>query len=169
MSPEDMSQWAEQGDIRTMTRTPMRRRQVLGMLSALAAAGIVLPRQALANWDKVAFEAKTMEDALKALGAGSPAASGDVQIIASDIAENGAVVPVQAVSRLPNTERIAILIEKNPSMLAAAFDLTPDTVPDVSARIKMGQTSNVIVVVKADGKFYSATKEIKVTLGGCGG
>ena len=152
-----------------MTRTPMQRRQVLTMLGALAAAGIVLPRGALANWDKAAFDAKTMEDALKALGAGAPANSGDVQIVASDIAENGAVVPVQAISRLPNTERIAILVEKNPNMLAAAFDLSPDTVPEVSARIKMGQTSNVVVVVKADGKFYSATKEIKVTLGGCGG
>ena len=148
---------------------PMERRQVLTLLGALAAAGVVVPHAARAAWDKTAFDAKTMEEALKALGAGSPATSGEVQIIASDIAENGAVVPVQAVSNLPKTERIAILVEKNPSMLAAAYDLSPETVADVTARIKMGQTSNVVVVVKADGKFYSATKEIKVTLGGCGG
>ena len=152
-----------------MMQQPMERRRVLSLLGALAAAGIVVPRMALANWDKVAFEAKTMDEALKALGADTAGSSGDVQIIASDIAENGAVVPVQAVSKLANTERIAILVEKNPSMLAAAFDIGPDTIPDVTARIKMGQTSNVHVVVKADGKFYTAAKEIKVTLGGCGG
>jgi len=152
-----------------MLEKSMGRRDALAFLGALTAAGFVLPRAAFANWDKAAFEAKTMEDALKALGAGTPAGSGEVQIVASDIAENGAVVPVQAVSKLPNTERIAILVEKNPSMLAASYDLGPETVPDVTARIKMGQTSNVIVVVKADGKFYQASKEIKVTLGGCGG
>lgn len=154
---------------------PHDRRQVLkagggmALLTALAAAGIAVPRAAFANWDKAAFEAKTMDDALKALGAGTPANSGDVQIVASDIAENGAVVPVQAVSKLANTEKIAILVEKNPNMLAASYEFGPDTLPDVTARIKMGQTSNIVVLVKADGKFYAATKEIKVTLGGCGG
>lgn len=152
-----------------MTQAVMERRQVLTFLGALVAAGFVVPQAAFANWDKPAFDAKTMDDALKALGAGAPANSGDVQIVASDIAENGAVVPVQAISRLPNTERIAILVEKNPNMLAAAFDMAPDTIPEVTARIKMGQTSNVMVLVKADGKFYAAAKEIKVTLGGCGG
>lgn len=152
-----------------MMREPMERRRVLAFLGAVAAAGFALPKMAFANWDKTAFDAKTMDDALKALGAGSPANSGDIKIVASDIAENGAVVPIQAISNLPNTERIAILVEKNPNMLAAAFDLPADTVSDVTARIKMGQTSNVYVLVKADGKFYSAAKEIKVTLGGCGG
>lgn len=139
------------------------------VLAALAAAGFVVPRRALADWNKQAFDAKTVDEALKALGAEAPANSADVQILASDIAENGAVVPVQAVSKLAKTEKIAILVEKNPNMLAATFDLGPDTLADVTARIKMGQTSNVIVVVKADGKFYSTAKEIKVTLGGCGG
>lgn len=158
-----------------MNQHQQQRRQLLKagggltLLGALAAAGIVFPRAALANWDKAAFEAKSMEEALKAMGAGSPASSGDVQIVASDIAENGAVVPIQAVSKLPNTRKIAILVEKNPSMLAASFDIGPETMPEVTARIKMGQTSNVVVVVQADGKFYSTAKEIKVTLGGCGG
>jgi sulfur-oxidizing protein SoxY len=152
-----------------MTQRRMDRRQILAFMGTLAAAGFVLPKMAFANWDKVAFEAKTMDEALKALGAGTPATSGDVQIVASDIAENGAVVPIQAISKLPNTERVAILVDKNPSMLAAAFDLMPDTIPEVTARIKMGQTSNVVVLVKADGKFYATSKEIKVTLGGCGG
>lgn len=141
----------------------------LTVLSVLAAAGIVFPRAAMAAWDKVAFEAKTLEETLKAMGATGAAENGAVKIIASDIAENGAVVPVRAVSELPNTQQIAILVEKNPNMLAASFDLSPEAVADVSARIKMGQTSNVVVLVKADGKFHTATKEIKVTLGGCGG
>lgn len=164
-----------EGGTASMNRHQQQRRHLLKagggltLLGALAAAGIVLPRQALAEWNKQAFDAKTIEEALKAMGAESPAASTDVQIVASDIAENGAVVPVQAVSRLPKTETIAIMVEKNPSMLAASFDLGPDTVPEVTARIKMGQTSNVVVLVKADGRFYTAAKEIKVTLGGCGG
>ena len=88
---------------------------------------------------------------------------------APDIAENGAVVPVTVQSGLPKTESIAILIEKNPNMLAANFDLPSGTDPLVGTRVKMGQTSNVYALVKADGKYYTAVKEIKVTLGGCGG
>ncbi len=140
-----------------------------GVLAALAAAGFIVPREALAAWNKAAFEGKNVDDAVKALGATSAGPSGDVQIIASDIAENGAVVPIQAVSKLANTQQIAVMVNKNPNVLAAVFDVGPDVLPDFTTRIKMGETSNVTVVVKADGKFYSATKEIKVTLGGCGG
>jgi sulfur-oxidizing protein SoxY len=151
------------------------RRQVLraggglGLLAALSAAGFVVPQAALAAWNKDAFEGKAIDDALRALGASAPGSSGDVQIIASDIAENGAVVPVQAVSRLANTQQVAILVEKNPNVLAAVFDVGPDVLPDFTTRIKMLQSSNVTVLVKADGKFFATTKEIKVTLGGCGG
>lgn len=141
----------------------------LGLFGVLVAAGLITPEVAQAAWDKVAFDAKTMDDALKALGAGKPADSKDVQINAPDIAENGAVVPVAVKSTLPGTEFIAILIEKNPSMLAASFTLPEGTAADVSTRVKMGQTSNVFALVKAGGSFYMTTKEIKVTLGGCGG
>lgn len=141
----------------------------LGMFGVLVAAGLITPEVAQAAWDKAAFDAKTMDDALKALGAGKPADSKDVQINAPDIAENGAVVPVAVKSTLPGTEFIAILIEKNPSMLAASFTLPEGTAADVSTRVKMGQTSNVFALVKAGGSFYMTTKEIKVTLGGCGG
>ncbi|WP_430432443.1 thiosulfate oxidation carrier protein SoxY [Methyloversatilis sp.] len=141
----------------------------LGLFGVLVAAGLITPEVAQAAWDKAAFDAKTMDDALKALGAGKPADSKDVQINAPDIAENGAVVPVAVKSTLPGTEFIAILIEKNPSMLAASFTLPEGTAADVSTRVKMGQTSNVFALVKAGGSFYMATKEIKVTLGGCGG
>lgn len=141
----------------------------LGLFGVLVVAGLITPEVAQAAWDKAAFDAKTMDDALKALGAGKPADSKDVQINAPDIAENGAVVPVAVKSTLPGTEFIAILIEKNPSMLAASFTLPEGTAADVSTRVKMGQTSNVFALVKAGGSFYMTTKEIKVTLGGCGG
>ena len=141
----------------------------LSILGVLAAAGVTFPRSVLAEWNKAAFDSKSLPDALKALGATKASDSAEVQLLASDIAENGAVVPVQAVSKLPNTEQIAILIEKNPFIVAATFDIGPDMIPDVTTRIKMAQTSNVVVLVKAGGNFYTATKEIKVTLGGCGG
>jgi sulfur-oxidizing protein SoxY len=159
----------------TMTLHQPARRQFLkasggaSLLAAMAAAGMTFPLSALADQGRAAFDAKTLPEALKALGVDNAGASGDVQVLASDIAENGAVVPVQAVSKLAKTEQMAILVEKNPFILAANFDIGPDMIADVTTRIKMAQTSNVVVLVKADGKFYSATKEIKVTLGGCGG
>jgi sulfur-oxidizing protein SoxY len=140
-----------------------------GLLGLAVSAVTLLPRMAYAAWNKAAFESKTLADAYKALGAGAPAQSADVQVIASDIAENGAVVPVEAISKIPNTTQISFLVDKNPTMLIAQFDLGPDMLPEVSTRLKMAQTSNVIALVKADGKFYTAAKEIKVTLGGCGG
>lgn len=142
------------------------------LLGALFAAGFLKPedaRAAAAEWNKNAFSGKTIPETLKALGAGSPAQSTSITITAPDIAENGAVVPVTVQSGLPKTESVAILIEKNPNMLAASFDLPSGTEPVVGTRVKMGQTSNVYAVVKADGKYYTAVKEIKVTLGGCGG
>jgi sulfur-oxidizing protein SoxY len=139
------------------------------LLSVLAAAGIIKPGMALADWNKAAFEAKSMADTLKALGAGSPADSKDVQVTGPDIAENGAVVPVGVASTLPNVTMLAILIEKNPNALTASFTLPEGTLANVQTRVKMGQTSNVYALVKSDGKFFMATKEIKVTLGGCGG
>ena len=107
---------------------------------------------------------------MKALNGSTPVQSKDVTFVATpDIAENGAVVPVSVVSALPKTESIAILIEKNPNMLAAVFDIPQGTDPSITTRVKMAQTSNVYALVKADGKYYMASKEIKVTLGGCGG
>ncbi len=139
------------------------------LMSILAAAGIITPGMALADWNKSAFDAKSMADTLKALGAGAPADSKDVQVTGPDIAENGAVVPVGVASSLPNISMVAILIEKNPNALAATFTLPEGTEANVQTRVKMGQTSNIYALVKSDGKFFMATKEIKVTLGGCGG
>ncbi len=156
-----------------MTTQPLNRRGFLTRVAALGlttALGTTLaPHLARAEWNKAAFDGKSSAEAFKALGVSATAESADVQILASDIAENGAVVPVQAVSKIPGTTRISVLVEKNPSTLAAVFDIGPDVVPDVTTRIKMGQTSNVTVLVEADGKYFTATKEIKVTLGGCGG
>ena len=141
----------------------------LGLLGLLAAAGLITPGQARAEWNKAAFDAKTVEETLKALGAGTPANSADVQLTAPDIAENGAVVPVGVVSTLAGVEAIAILIEKNPNPLAASFVLPAGTEATVQTRVKMGQTSDVYALVKVGGQFLMAKKEIKVTLGGCGG
>ena len=139
-----------------------------GAFAALVSMGIVTQSQAHAALERASFEVKTLADALKAIG-GTPANSDQVTVVAPDIAENGAVVPIGASSKLPNTTDIFLIVEKNPMPLAAAFTLPAGTAPEVSTRLKMGQSSNVIAVVKADGKLYSATKETKVTLGGCGG
>lgn len=139
------------------------------LLSVLAAAGIIKPEIALADRNKGAFEAKNMADTLKALGATTPADSKDVQLTAPDIAENGAVVPIGVASTLPNVTMVAIMVEKNPTTLAASFTLPAGTEPNIQTRVKMGQTSNVFAVVKSDGKFFMTSKEVKVTMGGCGG
>jgi sulfur-oxidizing protein SoxY len=144
----------------------------VSLLALLAAAGWITPGEALAQdaWNKAAFEAKTMDETMKAFGAGTPAQTKDVAFFSTpDIAENGAVVPIGVQSSLPKTEQIAILVEKNPSLLAASFDIPAGTEPTITTRVKMGQSSNVYALVKADGKYYVAQKEIKVTLGGCGG
>jgi sulfur-oxidizing protein SoxY len=142
----------------------------LTLLSLVAAAGWLWPGEALAEWNKAAFEAKTLDETYKALGGSAPTPSKDIAFVATpDIAENGAVVPIGIASSIPKTESIAILVEKNPNMLAAVFDIPPGTEPAISTRVKMGQSSNVYALVKADGKYYAAVKEIKVTLGGCGG
>jgi sulfur-oxidizing protein SoxY len=140
------------------------------LLGALFAAGFLKPGEGVAaEWNKTAFGGKTLQETLKALGAESAASSKDIALTTPDIAENGAVVPVAVQSNIPNTQAIVILIEKNPNPLAASFDIPQGTEPVVGTRVKMGQTSNVYAVVKADGKFYSMVKEVKVTLGGCGG
>jgi sulfur-oxidizing protein SoxY len=142
------------------------------LLTLLAAAGWLKPGEALAAdaWNKAAFEAKSMDETMKAFGGAAPAQSKDITFFSTpDIAENGAVVPIGVTSAIPKTEQIAILVEKNPNMLAASFDIPAGTEPSITTRVKMGQSSNVYALVKADGKYYVTSKEIKVTLGGCGG
>ena len=138
----------------------------------LAAVGLMpgLAQAQAAAYNSAAFAAKTMPELMKALGAGTPAESKDVTITGPDIAENGAVVPVVCGSNLPGVKRLALLVEKNPSILAAIFDVSDAVDANFSTRVKMGQSSNVYALaMMADGKVLFAQKEIKVTLGGCGG
>jgi sulfur-oxidizing protein SoxY len=137
----------------------------------LAALGILLlkPFAALAAWNEQAFGAKTPADALKGIGAASPAPSKDIVIEAPQIAENGAVVPIEIASNIPGTSAIAVVIEKNPFPLAGRFEFKEGALPFVKVNVKMGETSDVRVVAFAGGKQFSASREIKVTIGGCGG
>jgi sulfur-oxidizing protein SoxY len=139
--------------------------------SLLAALGLLLlkPFAALAAWNEQAFGAKSAADALKTLGAPSPAASKDIVIEAPQIAENGAVVPIEIASNIAGTTAIAVLIEKNPFPLAGKFEFKEGALPYVKLNVKMGETSDVRVVATAGGKHYAASREIKVTIGGCGG
>jgi sulfur-oxidizing protein SoxY len=152
------------------------RRKMLATIGAAvplmlaAGAGLLRAGNALAAvWNKTGFEAKTTADALKALGVAGAQPSKDITLAAPDIAENGAQVPVTITSRIANTQNISIIVEKNPFPLNSSFDFTNGADGYVSTKLKMGQTSNIIAVVKADGKFFTAMKEVKVTIGGCGG
>lgn len=153
----------------------MQRRTILkgtlagGAVSVAVGAGLLTPAKVMAAWNEAAFESKTVNEGLKALlGSDLTEASADIEVKAPDIAENGAVVPVTITTSL-KAESITVVAEKNPSPIIASFDLGATTEGYVSTRIKMGKTSNVIAVVKSGGKLYSAKKEVKVTIGGCGG
>ena len=139
--------------------------------SLLALLGFLLARPlgALAAWNEQAFGAKTAADALKGIGASAPAPSKDIVIDAPQIAENGAVVPIEISSNVPGTSAIAVVIEKNPFPLAGRFEFKEGALPFVKLNVKMGETSDVRVVAFAGGKQFTATREIKVTIGGCGG
>ena len=151
----------------------MKRRDALKnsatVLGLLMAAGLV-PQAALAAYNKTAFDAKTMAEVMKALGASAPVESKDVTLTAPDIAENGAVVPLGAATTLPNVKQMLILVEKNPNTLVAAFTTNEALESSFMTRAKLGQSSDVYAVALTnDGKAFFAKKEVKVTLGGCGG
>ncbi len=142
---------------------------VAAMLAAIGLFPDIANAQAT-GWNSAAFDAKNMADLMKALGAGAPVESKDVTVTGPDIAENGAVVPVAASTSLPGVKRLLILVEKNPSMLTAMFDVTDAVDANMATRVKMGQSSDVYAVAMMnDGKVLFARKEVKVTLGGCGG
>jgi len=138
------------------------RREALALASIFGFAALLAPKISFADEQTVAAE-------IKKLYADKKFDGGKIKLDVPEIAENGAVVPIGITSNIPKTESIAILVEKNPNMLAAVFDVPAGTDPSLSTRIKMGQSSNVYALVKADGKYFVASKEIKVTLGGCGG
>jgi len=139
-------------------------------VAALLAGAGVLPAHAQGAWEKAAFDGKSIDEVIKGLGIAKPVESKDIAFTAPDIAENGAVVPIAASTTLPGVKRIAFLVEKNPTTLAGIFEFTDAVETNVATRIKMGQTSNVLAVaITGDGKVLYAQKEVKVTLGGCGG
>ena len=141
----------------------------LGLLGILAAVGLVHPGMVWAKDGKSAFDSKTLDEALDALGVVLPESNVAIQLTVPEIAENGAVVPVTVASSLAKTEQVHILVEKNPNVLAANFVFPEGTEGFVTTRVKMKETSKVIALVKADGRFYRVEKEVKVTAGGCGG
>ncbi len=149
------------------------RREVLSgaLKGAMLLAGAGLgPGVARAAWSQAAFDAKTMAEVVKALGGSAPAESKEVTITGPDIAENGAVVPMSVATSAAGAKRLLLLVEKNPSVLTAVFDINDAVEPSFATRAKMGQSSNVFAVaLMADGRALFAQKEIKVTLGGCGG
>ncbi|MBU0500440.1 MAG: thiosulfate oxidation carrier protein SoxY [Gammaproteobacteria bacterium] len=140
----------------------------IGMVAVAVATGLLRPGQVLAAWNKAGFEAKAADEALQTLGVAGATESADIEIKAPDIAENGAMVPVEVTSKIAGTEQISIVAEKNERPLVAVFNLK-GTEGYISTRIKMAKTSNVIIYVKAGGAAYFAKKEVKVTIGGCGG
>jgi len=132
-----------------------------GLTEAFAAANDKYPEDA--------FKQKSSDDAIKSLYGKTATASDKVKLDAPEIAENGAVVPITVSSSLPDVTSISIMVTENPFSLAASYKIPAGTVPSVASRLKMAKTSNVIAVVEAGGKLYSASKEVNVTVGGCGG
>lgn len=141
-----------------------------GSYLALAATGLLKPVMAFAaEWNKAAFDAKDMAGAMSGVGAASASDSADVVVKAPSIAENGAVVPIEVMSKVAGTTSIAVFVENNPFPLAGQFNFANGALPEVSLRLKFAKTSNVKVVALAGGKAYTAQTEVKVTAGGCGG
>lgn len=153
----------------TIRRNVLKGASSASAVAVAVAAGLLHPTAVMAAWNKAAFDAKDMGEAMKGLGASTPVDSKAITIKAPDIAENGAVVPVEVTSNLPGTTNISIFAEKNGTPLVGSYAFSNGAPGFVSTRIKMGTTSLVRAVVTAGGKTYTAAKEVKVTIGGCGG
>ena len=154
----------------TKRRSFLKSSAAAGAFGVAVSAGLIAPRAVLAAWPKAAFESSDTNEAISgSLGSGSITESSDIALKAPEIAENGAVVPITVTSKIAGTESISILIPKNPTPLTATFKMGSGAEGFVSTRVKMSKTSDVLVVVKAGGKLYSTKKEVKVTIGGCGG
>ncbi len=150
-------------------RSTLKTGGTAGLVAALMAIGLVRPGPAQAALAEDAFKAKGVAGGLKALGATDATESDKITLNAPEIAENGAVVPVNVKTALPKVTMIAVLVDKNPTALTGAYELMEGVTPDITMRVKMGESSDIIALVKSDGKFYMTRKDVKVTLGGCGG
>lgn len=151
------------------SRREFMRTSLQTTFATLMAGGFLPSALAALDWNKAAFDSKSFKEALSALGINETKNSTSVVIDAADIAEDGRVVPIAVISNVPGTESIALVVEKNPSVLAAVFNIPKDTLPQINTRIKMAETCNVYALVRAGGAYSMAAREIKVTLGGCGG
>jgi len=154
----------------------MQRREFINHGSAVmalaTAAGLLATpsfAQKAAGWNKSAFDGKNLNDVVKAMGGSAATVSADVILTAPEIAENGNVVRMGVEAKMAGTSMIALLVEKNPNVLSASFDVIAGSDPSFSTNVKMGQTSNVYALAKVGDKFFYSVKEVKVTLGGCGG
>ena len=148
----------------------MKNAGIAGAVLAAVGAGLLKSGEAFAaTWNKLAFSSNNINDTMKNANYGGAIESKDIVLKVPDIAENGAIVPVEATSNIPGTTSMAFFVEKNEYPMVADFELPSGTEPYISTRIKMRQTSNVRVAVKAGGKVYMQSKEVKVTIGGCGG
>ena len=155
--------------LRPTRRTLLQGLTLACLVGATAMRSVAAVAADAAGWPQEAFKQKDEPDAIKALYGKAAEASDKVKLDAPEIAENGAVVPIGVSTTLPNVTSISVLVPENPYTLAAAYKIPEGTTPSVSNRLKMAKTSNVIAIVESDGKLYSATKEVKVTVGGCGG
>lgn len=146
------------------------KRALLKGIFALMALAVLPARLLAAAWPEKAFSAPEMNAALTGLfGTDVLTASDQITLKAPEIAENGAVVPVSIKTTLPNVESISIVVEKNPRPMVATFEIPPGTLADISSRIKMAETSDVTAVIKTSDGLYSTARQVKVTIGGCGG
>jgi sulfur-oxidizing protein SoxY len=150
-------------------RAALRAGGGLGLLGALTALGLLPPSAVRAEWTRAGFDAKSVAQALSDAGLGGGVNAEQIQLEAPEIAENGAVVPIRVFTSLAGVDRIAILVEKNPTILSSVFELPDGTEPSIVTRVKMAETCRLIAAVRSDAKVYLASKEVKVTLGGCGG
>ncbi len=152
-----------------------QRRVVLKGAAAASLVGLAaswgFSTAAFAARPQAAFDAEELDAALDALFGDQSVADAAANIVVKgpEIAENGAVVPIKVTANIDNVESIAVLVPNNPAPMVASFDLQPGVVPEVSMRIKMGKTSDVIALVKSNGSVYRGASEVKVTIGGCGG
>lgn len=146
-----------------------KRRNVLGVIMVATATALLLPLRAVAVvWNKTAFEANKLGEAEKGLAINGETASKDIDIVAPDRAENGAIVQLEVNSRIPNTEAIAVFVEKNPTALIGNFMFSNGALPQIVTRIKMAETSDIKIIVKAGSQYFTASKNVVVLENGCG-
>jgi sulfur-oxidizing protein SoxY len=147
----------------------VQRRNFLGLIIAITATALLLPLRAVAAaWNKAAFESSKLDEAEKGLAINGETASKDIEIITPDRAENGAIVQLEITSRIPNTEAIAVFVEKNPTALIGNFIFSNGALPQIVTRIKMAETSDIKIIVKAGDRYFTASKNVVVLENGCG-